>query len=490
MGPWRSSLARRRLLAPVIGVLLLLLALPAVLERVPHFAFSAATPVAANVRRQAAAAPPAHGIHRIRHVIMVMQENRSFDEYFGTFPGADGLPRQHGRFTSCVPDRALGHCVRPYHDPAPVNTGGPHAYADAVADIDGGRMDGFIRRAFRGAHDGYCRRHPTEPRCVVSTRHPDVMGFKTGADLPTYWAYARSFVLQDHMFAQDLGWSLPAHLDLVSGWSARCRSALAPMSCHTDLDHPGAAHKIDGARFAWTDLTYLLHRAGVSWRYYVARGQRPDCPDGQLACAPVMQDRSTPSIWNPLPRFTTVHQDHQVRNVQLSRRFFAAARSGTLPAVCWIVPNEGDSEHPPASVDRGQRWVRRIVDAVMRSPDWSSSAIFISWDDWGGFYDHVRPPRVPGAHLGLRVPGLLVSPYARRGYVDHQLLTPAAYLRFVEDDFLHGQRLDPRTDGRPDSRPLVVERERGLGDLRREFDFRQPPRPPLLAPPPPKARPR
>jgi phospholipase C len=130
--------------------------------------------------------------------------------------------------------------------------------------------------------------------------------------------------------------------------------------------------------------------------------------------------------------------------------------------------------------------VTGVVDAIMRSPDWSSTAIFLAWDDWGGFYDHVRPPKVDANGYGLRVPGLVISPYAKRGYVDHQVLSFDAYLKFIEDDFLHGRRLDPRTDGRPDPRPDVRERAKVLGDLRRDFDFSQSPRRPLLLPLHPK----
>jgi phospholipase C len=118
----------------------------------------------------------------------------------------------------------------------------------------------------------------------------------------------------------------------------------------------------------------------------------------------------------------------------------------------------------------------------MKSPDWDSTAIFLTWDDWGGFYDHVVPPYVDQNGYGLRVPGLVISPYARRGYIDHQILSFDAYLKFIEDDFLGGQRLDPRTDGRPDPRPDVRENVKILGNLSRDFDFSQKPRPPLLLP--------
>jgi phospholipase C len=185
-------------------------------------------------------------------------------------------------------------------------------------------------------------------------------------------------------------------------------------------------------------------------------------------------------MWNPLPRFTTVHEDGQLHNVQPSSRLFSAARSGKLPAVSWVVPDLVHSDPPPASITRGQAWVTRLVDAVMAGPDWKSSAIFVAWDDWGGFYDHVAPPRVDANGYGLRVPALVISPYARRGYVDHQTLSFDAYLKFIEDDFLGGARLDPATDGRPDPRPDVRENAPQLGNLVHDFNFSSPPRRPLL----------
>jgi len=148
----------------------------------------------------------------------------------------------------------------------------------------------------------------------------------------------------------------------------------------------------------------------------------------------------------------------------------------------WVIPDDAHSEHPPARVSDGQAWVARVVDAVMRSPDWDSTAIFVTWDDWGGFYDHVAPPRVDGNGYGPRVPGLVISPYARRGLVDHQVLSADAYAKFIEDDFLGFSRLDPATDGRPDPRPTVRENVPQLGNLVSDFDFRQKPRAPLLLP--------
>jgi phospholipase C len=262
------------------------------------------------------------------------------------------------------------------------------------------------------------------------------------------------------------------------------------MSCTGSLGDPGTYgdHRSPNApSYAWTDITYLLYHHHVSWRYYVEKGTQPDCADGDMTCKPVSQSSTTPEIWNPLPDFTTVRADHQLGNVQDSSNFFTAARNGTLPAVSWVVPNDHDSEHPPASIATGQAWVTSLINAVMQGPDWSSSAIFLSWDDWGGFYDHVAPPTVDGQGYGLRVPGLVISAYARRGYIDHQVLSADAYLKFIEDDFLGGARLNPKTDGRPDPRPDVREIAPILGDLLADFDFSQVPRPPLILPlhPPP-----
>jgi phospholipase C len=129
-----------------------------------------------------------------------------------------------------------------------------------------------------------------------------------------------------------------------------------------------------------------------------------------------------------------------------------------------------------------QAYVTTLINAVMRSPCWGSSAIFLSWDDWGGFYDHVVPPVIDGAGYGFRVPGLVISPYARPGCIDRRQLSHDACLKFIEDDFLEGSRLNPKTDGRPDSRPGVREEAPGLGNLASDFNFCQTPRAPLILP--------
>jgi len=418
------------------------------------------------------------GLQKIKHILIIMQENRSFDTYFGTYPGADGIPMQNGVPTVCADDPRTGDCVKPYYNAADINAGGPHETLNAVTDIDEGKMDGFIK-AFRQGQTACTV--PDTPGCSLSDT-PDVMGWHDARQIPNYWAYAQNFVLQDRMFQPDASWSLPSHLFMVSAWSANCTVAGEPFSCKNALNGP--QHGTDTSRnvYAWTDLTYLLHKANVSWAYYLSEGNEPDCEDDAMLCQPRPQLRSVPGIWNPLPAFDTVQQDHQTGNIQTVDKYYAAAASGTLPAVAWIVPENNVSEHPPARVSDGQSYVTRLINAAMQGPEWSSTAIFLAWDDWGGFYDHVAPPLVDRNGYGLRVPGLVISPYARQGFIDHQTLSFDAYLKFIEDDFLNGQRLDPKTDGRPDPRPSVRETATILGDLVRDFDFSQAPRPGLILP--------
>jgi phospholipase C len=425
-------------------------------------------------------------IHKIRHVIIIMQENRSFDTYFGTFPGADGIPMSGGVPTVCVPDPRRGGCVRPFYNSSDRNRGGPHGEKAATADIDGGRMDGFVASSRGG------RRVCVNANAINCGGSDDVMGYHDGRDLQNYWQYARDFVLQDRLFEPNASWSLPQHLFMVSEWSAWCERVGDPLSCVNEVQEPDFPPDFRSARarrplrprpdYAWTDLTYLLHAHHVSWAYYVMTGTEPDCANDETDCASVAQRAKTPGIWNPLPYFDTVKRDGELGNIQDLRNFYVAARDGTLPSVVWICPSGPYSEHPPALVSLGQAYVTGLIDSIMSGPDWKSTAIFLSWDDWGGFYDHVVPPRVDENGYGLRVPGIVISPYARRGFIDHQTLSHDAYAKFIEDDFLDGARIDPRTDGRPDHRPTVRENVAILGDLRRDFDFSQKPRPPEILP--------
>ena len=430
------------------------------------------------------------GIHKIQHVVVIMQENRSFDTYFGTYPGANGIPAG-----TCVPDPLHGGCVKPFYNTVERNKGGPHGAEAAVADVDGGRMDGFVGQAEKledCAETGGCSKCPKKAQCSA-----EAVGYHDARQIPNYWEYAKDFVLQDDMFESVASWSLPEHLYMVSGWSALCPLGDEnPMDCVNTLEPKTPAKepyepilKPPVATYAWTDVTYLLHKADVSWRYFVEEGAQPDCDDNELeSCAEIKQNYQTPGIWNPLPDFTDVKQDGQLTNIQPLTGFYESVEqqpSCGMPNVSWVVPDLAVSEHPTSAIHRGQAYVTTLINAIMKSPCWGSTAIFLSWDDWGGFYDHVVPPHVDENGYGLRVPGLVISPYARAGYVDRQQLSHDAYLKFIEDDFLESQRLNPSTDGRPDPRPDVREEAPALGNLASDFDFEQSPRAPVLLSPEP-----
>jgi phospholipase C len=437
--------------------------------------------------------PKLHGLDNIQHVVIAMQENRSFDHYFGTFPGADGIAMKDGEPTVCIPDPVLGRCVRPYHDPTLKQLGGPHAQKQSIMDVDGGKMDGFVRSVVSGPNDCADTRLPADCRKGTDlgpADQPDVMSWHDAREIPNYWTYAAKFVLQDHMFAAADSWTLPSHLFLVSAWAAKCTNAHDPMSCTSDLQQDGA---LDPQRqgghpaiYAWTPITYLLTKQHVSWAYYVGNDT---CLDPIQQCARLGDGPGTPPAQNPLPAFTTTHEQKTFDHIRTHADFFDAVRDGTLPAVSWIMPSGANSEHPGNGepLSKGQAHVTQVINAIARSPLWYRTAIFVAWDDWGGFYDHVSPPRVDGNGYGIRVPAFLVSAWAERGTIDHQTLSFDAYLKLIEDLYLRGQRLDPKTDGRPDSRPTVREDAKILGDLRREFDFDRDPIPPLILPlhPPP-----
>jgi phospholipase C len=313
--------------------------------------------VAVNVAARGSQKVAEPGIHKIRHVIVITQENRSFDSYFGKYPGADGIPAG-----ICLPDPRHGRCRKPWADHHDSNGNNPHGEAPFQGDYNGGNMDGFVAEA----EQMLCQPKPS--KC-----HPDVMAYHTGSDIPNYWAYAKNFVLQDRMFEAPGSWSLPAHLYEVSAWSANCTRTGDPMSCRGTAMPP---ERLPGRRtpFAWTDITWLLHRHHVSWGYYLDHG---------AVTVSLGNPHGASVHFNPLPGFTDVHEDGQLGSIRPLKAFYRQAKTGTLPKVAWVAPDFRDSEHGPALVSTGQAYVTRLINAVMRGPDRKSCAIFVTWDDWG-----------------------------------------------------------------------------------------------------------
>jgi phospholipase C len=367
------------------------------------------------------AAPP--GFEKIQHFVFIMQENRSFDHYFGTYPGAEGLPPG-----VCVPNPSGGPCVAPYHDADAVNQGGAHNWANALASIDGGLMDGYI---------------------AGSAQKPgDVMGWHDFRELSNYWDYARLYVLQDRMFESITSYSLPAHLYMLAAQSGGYIG--------TGQAQPSS--------YAFPEITELLGGGKIDWKYYVNVGKSAGAADG--GAADVDADETTYTFWNPLPAFPTVKNDPtQFSRLVNAQQFYIDAQNGALPQVSWIIPNSTLSEHPPASVATGMNYVTGLINAAMNGPEWNTTAIFLAWDDWGGFYDHVVPPKVDQYGLGIRVPALVISPYSRQGYVDHKTYSFESWLRTVEERF----GVFPMTG-----------RDNTANDMYDAFDFTQQPRPPVV----------
>ncbi len=307
----------------------------------------------------------------ITHVLILMQENHSFDNYFGTYPAADGLPKD-----------TMVEGVAPYHLASSVSSNMPHSAGTVRQAVHGGLMDRF----------------------VSAEGSSETMGYYDSTDIPNYWAYARRFALADRFFSSFPGPTLPNHLFAVAAQSAGVDRNLT---------------KPPGAGFDFPSLPDALDSAGVSWKCYV--GQKDPSRFGAL---------------NPLAGFPSLtHGGHGSSRLVPSGTLFTDLQSGGLPSVAWIFPSGEESEHPLTDVGIGMWYVTAVANALMQSSSWEHTVLVITWDEYGGFYDHVAPPSRNGAMLGPRVPALVVSPYARTGYVDHDVHDFSSILRYVEERF-------------------------------------------------------
>ncbi len=351
---------------------------------------------------------PSRSERRIAHIIFLIQENHTFDNYFGTYPRAEGFPANLR-----VPLQPGGPPqVAPFHFTSPLTHDMRHRWETAHEAMNGGKMDGFI-----GAEHSR-----------------DTMGYYDRSDLPNYWSYADEFTLCDRFFSSLAGPSLPNHLYTIAAQSG---------GLVNNMQQPPAGG------FTFPTMAELLHKGDVSWKYY----------DGGT-------DPQSFGLWNPLPGFKAFQSDPSLRSHLVAiADYFRDLRNGTLPAVSWIVPNMPESEHPVADIQVGMWYVTALTNALMKSPYWRDSVLVITWDDYGGFYDHVPPPRVDDYGYGPRVPTIVISPYSRRGHIDHTQYDFCSVLRFIEDEF---------------GLPSLTARDRDAASLRHALDVEQKPRPPFL----------
>ncbi len=386
-------------------------------------AVAVGAPAAATTPQQRSAATP------IRHFIFLMQAGRTFDSYFGTFPGADGLPA--GACQPLVPARPRDGCVRPFvvhgTPPQAIET----SALIAARQYDNGRMNGFVAAYRERRVDGRSS-----------------MGYYDQTALPFYWTVAHDYVLFDHFFSA----ALCCTRTNLSYWVA----AGPP---------PGGTGQPRQYSSAGPQLTIFdrLQAAGISWKFYVqgyqarTRSTQPSASAAsQAARIPLLSYRrfaDNPALSSHIVGLGQYYQD---------------AASGTLPAVAFIVGSPADNERSARTIAAGQGLVRSLIAQLMESRDWDSSALLWSYDGSGGLYDHVAPPRSGSGVSGFRVPALLVSAYARRGQVNHTVLSYASALRFIEQNW----GLAPLT-----------RQDASAASLLSAFDFSARPRPPdIIAP--------
>jgi phospholipase C len=383
-------------------------------------------------------------IGKINHVIWIIQENHSFDNYFGTFPGADGFPPN-----TCLPKLSGDtECVASFHmpkDAPPCDL--PHTWQVAHAAYDNSKMDGF----------------------VWAEGSAYTMGYYDDRDIPNYWAYAHHFTLCDKFFSSLNGGSLPNHMYTVAAQSG---GLIDNINTVKELEEVTG----DPDGFSFASMVDLFEKATVSWKYYVEA--EPPPPDHKIGDDGWLllwyPDPKKFSYWNPMPGFRAIREnpDRMEHLVDL-KEYFRDLKEGTLPDVSWIIPSFNDSEHPPAPmvpVAQGMWYVTSLLNALMESPYWKDTVVFLTWDDYGGFYDHVPLPIVDAYGYGPRVPTLVISPYAKPGYISHNVYDFTSMLKFIEQRW--GLSHLTARDGRAD-------------DMRDVFNFGPKPNPPLVIPIPP-----
>lgn len=407
----------------------------------------------------------------INHIVVIMQENRSFDNYFGTYPGANGIPK--GTCVPLSPDNPSVGCVKPFLSTDVISGDLPHGYQSSVVGYDNGKMDGFM---------------------VGENENPKTMTYYDNKTIPYYWDLAKNYVLADNFYSSVLSYSLPNHWYALAGQApatsmfyfmhrppnndilnqqenastiaggnpnATANFGVNPNPTSTNLRDEVARVYLEESNLTKTVADLFMNDThNITWKYYdhlIRAGNYK---------AAVSSGRAF-EFWNPFSAkgstYTPAYAPHFVNRAQI----FTDLKSGDFPQVSWVTPSFPISEHPPANITSGMNWVKDVINAIMSSPYWNSTAIVLTWDDYGGFYDHVPPPQIDKYGLGFRMPTLIISPYAKPGYIDHTQYQFESMLKFIEWRF----SLQPLT-----------ERDLHANNLLNAFDFSQKPFPPHVVP--------
>jgi phospholipase C len=366
----------------------------------------------------------------IKHVVFLVKENRTFDNLFGRFPGANGVTVgfDHGIRRPLVKgtDQRIPGDI-------------PHCWGCSILAWDGGRMDGFDQ----GPQGDW----------AYTQLHAD--------QLPNYWHWAKRNVLFDNFFASAWGPSFPNHLYTIAAQSGGARDNPRrhgffsnTFGCDAPAEQKVEVYDAEGnivkvaPCFDFETEGDLLSEHGIPWAYYAAT------------------ERQRGYIWSAYSaiRRYREHPERWAAHIRPVDDVLGDIRANVLPPVTWITPRFELSEHPEYSFCHGENWSTQVIDEIMRSDMWKDTAIFVTWDDYGGFYDHVPPPDVDRMGLGFRVPLLAIGPYAREGEVSGELGEFSSVLRFIEDNW--------------GLRPYLTARDRSATPMLSAFDFTQPPRPP------------
>ena len=331
----------------------------------------------------------------INHIVVIMQENRSFDNLFNGFPGADTAQSGMNGTTS-VPMQPI-----PLNDPRDLQ----HSHSDWWRDWDRGQMDGFAAGGDLTPYS-YVPRHDVEP----------------------YWQLALQYTIGDRMFQANTGPSFVAHQYMIAGQSANVAENPSgnTWGCDAAAGTTAATIGTDGSSegpgvfpcFDYKTMGDLLDAKGITWRYYA-----PGSGDSYFFL----------SAYQAI-RHIRYGKDWVEKIVSPQTRVLSDIQNGQLAQITWIVPDFSHSDHPGGGSE-GPDWVGSIVNAIGNSQFWNSTAIFVAWDDWGGWYDHVNPPVVDHMGPGFRVPVLVISPWARHGYVSHQFHEVSGFLAFIESNY-------------------------------------------------------